>query len=38
VTLAITEDIEPGNRFEVFMAAPELLSGSIVMDIGLMEF
>lgn len=38
VTLAITEDIEPGNRFEVLIAAPEQLSGWIVIDIGLMEF
>jgi hypothetical protein len=38
VTLAITEDIVPGNRFEVFIAAPERISGWIVLDIGLTEF
>jgi hypothetical protein len=36
--LAITEDIEPGNRFDVMMAAPDQLSGWLVIDIGLMEF
>lgn len=38
VTLAITEDIEPGSRCEVLMAAPKQLCGWIVIDIGLMEF
>lgn len=38
VTLAITEDIEPGNRFDVFIGAPEYLSGWLILDIGLMEF
>jgi assimilatory nitrate reductase catalytic subunit len=38
VTLAITEDIEPGARCEVFLAAPERVSGWIVIDIGFMEF
>jgi assimilatory nitrate reductase catalytic subunit len=38
VTLAITEDIEPGSRFEVFIAAPRECAGWIVIDIGLMEF
>ena len=38
VTLAITEDIEPGNRFEVLVAAPEQCFGWVVIDIGLIEF
>jgi len=38
VTLAITEDIDPGSRFEVLMAAPQSCAGWIVIDIGLMEF
>jgi assimilatory nitrate reductase catalytic subunit len=38
VTLAITEDIAPGERCEVFVAAPERISGWIVIDIGFMEF
>jgi assimilatory nitrate reductase catalytic subunit len=38
VTLVITEDIEPGNRFEVYIAAPKQVSGWMVIDIGLMEF
>lgn len=37
VTLAITEDIEPGERCEVFLAAPEQSSGWVVIDIGFME-
>jgi hypothetical protein len=38
VTLAITEDVDPGSRFEVLVAAPQACSGWIVIDIGLMEF
>ena len=38
VTLAITEDIEAGSHLEVFIAAPEQISGWIVLDIGLVEF
>lgn len=32
------EAADPGNRFEVYIAAPEPLCGWIVLDIGLMEF
>jgi assimilatory nitrate reductase catalytic subunit len=38
VTLAITEDIEAGSHIEVFVAAPERVSGWIVIDIGFVEF
>jgi len=38
VTMAITEDIEPSARCEVFLAAPERTSGWLVVDIGFMEF
>ena len=38
VTMAITEDIEPDSRCEVFLAAPERTAGWIVIDIGFMEF
>jgi assimilatory nitrate reductase catalytic subunit len=37
VTLAITEDIGPGERCEVFMSAPEGVSGWIVIDVGFIE-
>ena len=38
VTLAITEDFEPGESCELFVAAPEGVSGWIVLDVGFMEF
>jgi hypothetical protein len=37
VPLAVVEDIEPDQKLEVMIAAPEGVSGTIVLDIGLME-
>jgi hypothetical protein len=37
VTLAVTEDIFPETKLDVLLAAPAGASGSLVVDIGLME-
>jgi len=37
ITLAIVEDLEPGTRLEVYLAAPEEVSGTVVLDVGLVE-
>ena len=38
VTLAITEDFEAGESCELQLAAPENVSGCVVLDAGFMEF
>jgi hypothetical protein len=37
VPLALVEDLFPDSRLEVCVAAPETVSGQIVLDIGLVE-
>ncbi len=37
VPLAVVEDLFPDSRIEVFVAAPEGVSGHIVLDVGLLE-
>jgi assimilatory nitrate reductase catalytic subunit len=37
VSLAVVEDLEPDTRLDVFVAAPSGISGSVVLDIGLLE-
>lgn len=37
VELAVVEDLEPETVLEVLIAAPEGLSGSVVLDLGLVE-
>ena len=37
VPLAVVEDLFPESKVEVFVAAPEGVSGQIVLDIGLIE-
>lgn len=37
VELAVVEDLEPETLLDVLIAAPQGLSGSIVLDIGLVE-
>ena len=37
VALVVTEDIFPETRLEVLLAAPAGVSGSLVIDIGLLE-
>lgn len=37
VPLAVVEDIMPDSRVEVFIAAPEGVSGHVVLDIGMLE-
>ena len=37
VPLAVVEDLHPETKLEVFLAAPEGMGGTIVLDIGLME-
>jgi assimilatory nitrate reductase catalytic subunit len=37
VPLAVVEDILPGTRLEVYVAAPEGVSGHAVVDVGLLE-
>lgn len=37
VPLAVVEDLFPDSKIEVFVAAPEGVSGEIVLDIGLLE-
>ena len=38
VPLAVVEDLHPESALEVLLAAPEGVSGTAVIDIGLMEF
>ncbi len=38
VPLAVVEDIEPESRLEVFFAAQPAAQGTLVLDIGLLEF
>ncbi len=37
VPLAVVEDLAPGTRIEVFVAAPAGVSGTAVIDVGLIE-
>ena len=37
VQLAVVEDIEDGSVLELQLAAPEGLTGSVVVDLGLVE-
>ena len=37
VPLAVVEDLFPESKVEVFVAAPEGVSGHVVLDIGLVE-
>ena len=37
VALAVVEDLSPGDRMEVLVAAPEGLKSSVVLDVGFME-
>lgn len=37
VALAVVEDIEPGSKLEVVLAAPEGAAGTLVLDIGIVE-
>jgi len=37
VPLAVVEDLEPGSRVEVLMAAPNSAETSVVLDIGFLE-
>ncbi len=37
VPLAVVEDLRPGTRIEVFAAAPEGVSATVIVDIGLIE-
>ena len=37
VPLAVVEDLEPDSRIEIFVAAPQGVSGQIVLDFGLLE-
>jgi hypothetical protein len=38
VPLAVVEDLTPETTIEVLIAAPEGIKGSVVLDIGFMEF
>jgi hypothetical protein len=38
VPLAVVEDLQPDSKIEVVAAASEGVTGSLVLDIGLMEF
>lgn len=38
VSLAVVEDLQPDTLLEVLIAAPEAVKGSVLLDIGLMEF
>ena len=38
VTIAITDDMQPGDSFAVYVAAPKALCGWVVLDMGLIEF
>ncbi len=37
VPLAVVEDIEPESKIEIFIAAPEGVTGQIVLDVGMLE-
>ena len=37
VPLAVVEDLMPDSRIEVFIGAPDGVSGQIVLDIGMLE-
>jgi assimilatory nitrate reductase catalytic subunit len=37
VPLAVVEDIFPESRLEVLVAAPEGVSGTVVIDVGILE-
>lgn len=37
VPLAVVEDMEPGTKIEVLVAAPAGVDGTLVLDIGFME-
>ena len=37
VPLAVVEDLEPDTRIEVFFGAPEGVSGTLILDIGIIE-
>jgi hypothetical protein len=37
VALAVVEDLEPDQKLEVMLAAPEGVAGTMVLDLGLME-
>ncbi|MFC6080850.1 molybdopterin oxidoreductase family protein [Sphaerisporangium aureirubrum] len=37
VSLRVVEDLEPGTTIEVFVAAPDGTSGSLVVDLGMVE-
>ena len=37
VALAVVEDLMSGTKLEAYLAAPESVSGSVVLDIGLVE-
>ena len=38
VPLAVVEDLTPDTRVEIFIAAPEGMKSSVVLDIGFVEF
>jgi len=37
VQLAVVEDLEPETKLELFVLAPEGLSGTVIVDLGLVE-
>ena len=37
VPLAVVEDLEPDTKIELFVAAPAGASGTLVIDVGLLE-
>ena len=37
VPLAVVEDLQPDTKIEVFFAAPEGVSGTMVLDVGIIE-
>jgi hypothetical protein len=37
VALAVVEDLEPDQKIDILISAPEGLSGTIVLDFGLLE-
>ena len=37
VALAVVEDLMSGTKLEAYLAAPEQISGSVVLDIGMVE-
>lgn len=37
VALAVVEDLTSGTKLEAYLAAPENVAGSVVLDIGLVE-